>query len=149
MKSKAHSRRFLQNRLMPSHRFSGRRAARLLLPAALAIAAGSQVPRVLAQAHQPPKIEEDTYVWQFDANPFEGDADAIRQGRRLYRSTCYICHLDAGGRGPNLRKSRLQGQDFLRIVINGRKGTQMPAWKNKLTEAEMWKILAYLETPSQ
>ena len=123
--------------------------ALLLLPAALSIAAGAQVSGVLAQAHQPPKIEEDTYVWEFEANPFEGDADAVRQGRRLYRSTCYICHLEAGGRGPNLRKSRLQGQDFLRVVINGRKGTQMPAWRGKLTEAEMWKILAYLGAQPQ
>ena len=130
-------------------RLTGQYLARLLLPAALAIAAGAQIPRALAQAHQPPKIEEDTYVWEFEANPFEGAPDAVRQGRRLYRSTCYICHLDAGGRGPNLRKSRLQGQDFLRVVINGRKGTQMPAWKGKLTEAEMWKILAYLEAPLQ
>ena len=99
------------------------------------------------QAHQPPKVESDDYTWQHASNPFSGDAEAILQGRRLYRSTCYICHLDTGGRGPDLRKSRLKGQDFLRIVINGRKGTQMPAWKNKLSEEEMWKILAFLEAP--
>jgi len=32
------------------------------------------------------------------------------------------------------------------VVINGKKGTQMPAWKGKLTEDEMWKILAYIES---
>jgi len=102
-----------------------------------------------AQAHQPPRAEpQDGYVWEHAENPFSGDAAAITEGRRLYRSTCYICHADTGSRGPNLRKSRLKGQQFLRIVINGRKGTQMPAWKGKLTEEEMWKILAFIEAPA-
>lgn len=100
-----------------------------------------------SQAHQPPKTEVDSYEWQHDGNPFSGDQQAIAEGRRLYRSTCYICHLDAGGRGPDLRKSKLKDRDFLRVVINGKKGTQMPAWKGKLTEDEMWKILSFLEAP--
>ena len=100
-----------------------------------------------AQAHQPPKVEQDDYLWQHESNPYSGDADAIASGRRLYRSTCYICHLDAGGRGPDLRKSKLKEKDFMRVVISGRKGTQMPAWKGKLSEDEMWKILAFVEAP--
>jgi mono/diheme cytochrome c family protein len=103
---------------------------------------------VLAQAHQPPKIEADAYEWQHADNPYSGNETAALEGRRLYRSTCYICHLDAGGRGPNLRKSKLKGRDFIRVVINGKKGTQMPAWKGKLSEEEMWKILVFLEVPA-
>jgi mono/diheme cytochrome c family protein len=103
----------------------------------------------LAQAHQPPKVEVDDYQWQYSDNPHTGNAESVAQGRRLYRSTCYICHLEAGGRGPDLRKSRLQGQSFMRVVINGKKGTQMPAWKGKLSEDEMWKILAYIESLRQ
>ncbi len=101
----------------------------------------------LAQAHQPPKADADTYVWEHTENPFSGDAEAIAEGQRLYRSTCYICHADTGARGPNLRKSKLKGQAFLKIVIHGRKGTQMPAWKGKLTEPEMWKIYSFVEAP--
>lgn len=99
------------------------------------------------QAHQPPKVQADSYVWEHVDNPFSGDEAAIAEGQRLYRSTCYICHADTGSRGPNLRKSKLKGQAFLKIVINGRKGTQMPAWKGKLSEDEMWKIYSYLEVP--
>jgi len=106
-------------------------------------------PQVRAQAHQPPKVERDDYTWQHTSNPFSGDAQAIVQGRRLYRSTCYICHLDTGGRGPDLRKSKLKGQDFVRVTLNGRKGTQMPAWKGKLSEEELWKIVAFLEAPRE
>ncbi|CAN0407761.1 unnamed protein product, partial [Phaeothamnion confervicola] len=90
----------------------------------------------------------DDYAWQYEHNPFTGDAEAIERGRSLYRRTCYICHLDSGGRGPDLRKSALKDQDFIRVTLNGRKNTQMPAWKGKLSEAELWKILAYLEAPS-
>lgn len=104
-------------------------------------------PRAFAQAHQPPKIETDDYQWQHAANPFTGDAEAIEQGRSLYRRTCYICHLDTGGRGPNLRKSNLKDRSFVRVVLNGRKNTQMPAWKGKLSEEEAWKILAFIEAP--
>jgi mono/diheme cytochrome c family protein len=104
--------------------------------------------RASAQAHQPPKQDQDGYVWEHTANPFAGDATVIAEGRRLYRSTCYICHADTGSRGPNLRRSKLKGQQFLRIVMNGRKGTQMPAWKGKLSEEEMWKILAFIEAPA-
>lgn len=101
------------------------------------------------QAHQPPKIEVDDYEWQHADNPFAGNAEAIEQGRSLYRRTCQICHMDSGGRGPDLRKSKLTGQDFIRIILNGRKNTQMPAWKGKLTEEQAWKILAYLQAPPQ
>jgi mono/diheme cytochrome c family protein len=116
----------------------------------LALAALSMLAdNALSQAHQPPKVEVDDYQWQYSDNPYSGDAEAVVQGRRLYRSTCYICHLEGGGRGPDLRKSKLLGRDFMRVVVNGKKGTQMPAWKGKLTEDEMWKILAYIEAQRQ
>lgn len=116
----------------------------LLLLVAVTLAAPAT--KVFAQAHQPPKIEVDDYEWQYTENPHSGDAEAIERGRSLYRRTCYICHLDSGGRGPDLRKSTLRGQDFMRIVINGKKNTQMPAWKGKLSEEDMWKILAYVRS---
>lgn len=117
---------------------------------ALCAAAVAAAPSAHAQAHQPPKVVHDDYKWQHEQNPYGGDAEAIERGRSLYRRTCYICHLDSGGRGPDLRKSKLHGQDFLRVVIHGRKNTQMPAWKGKLSEDDMWRILTYirsLETP--
>jgi mono/diheme cytochrome c family protein len=124
--------------------------ARARLPL-LGVATACLLPAIAGgQAHQPPRIEQDDYVWQHVSNPYNSsDAEAIVKGRRLYRSTCYICHLDAGGRGPDLRKSKLKGQNFLQVVIRGRKGTQMPAWLGKLSEDEMWMILAYLEAPRE
>ncbi len=117
--------------------------ARILFTAVLAFALRD----VAGQAHQPPKVDADTYVWEHTENPYSGDAEAIAEGQRIYRSTCYICHGDTGARGPNLRKSKLKGQAFMKIVIHGRKGTQMPAWKGKLSESEMWKVYSFIEVP--
>jgi mono/diheme cytochrome c family protein len=99
-----------------------------------------------AQAHNPPKAQPDGYDYQWTENPFAGDAEEIADGQRLYKNTCYICHLDNGGRGPDLKKSKLVDTAFIRIVREGRKGTQMPAWREKLTEEEMWKIYAFIRS---
>ena len=117
--------------------------SRVLCAATLALAIGNAD----GQAHQPPKVDADTYVWEYTVNPYSGDAEAIAEGQRLYRSTCYICHGDTGARGPNLRKSKLKGQAFMKIVVHGRRGTQMPAWKGKLTESEMWKVYSFIDVP--
>lgn len=79
------------------------------------------------------------------ANPFSGDPKSIQEGKVLYGNTCVICHGKKGGRGPDLTSTRLNNEAFIQIVMNGRKGTQMPAWRGKLSEEEVWKILAYLE----
>jgi len=102
-----------------------------------------------AQAHNPPKAQADTYDYQWTQNPFAGDEEKIADGQRLYKNTCYICHLENGGRGPNLKKSRLADTAFIRVVREGRKGTQMPAWRGKLTEEEMWKIYAYIRAQAE
>ncbi|HWP48360.1 MAG TPA: cytochrome c [Candidatus Limnocylindrales bacterium] len=78
-------------------------------------------------------------------NPFSGDPKSIQEGKVLYGSTCVICHGKKGGRGPDLTSTRLSNEAFIEVVLNGRKGTQMPAWREKLSEEEIWKILAYLE----
>jgi mono/diheme cytochrome c family protein len=102
-----------------------------------------------AQAHNPPKAQADTFEYQWTENPFAGDEEKIADGQRLYKNTCYICHLENGGRGPNLKKSKLVDTAFIRIVREGRKGTQMPAWREKLTEEEMWKIYAYIRAQAE
>jgi len=79
-------------------------------------------------------------------NPFLGDADAIADGRRIYRSRCVICHAQAGARGPDVFNSRLTDEQFLEIVINGRKGTQMPAFGLRLSPDDVWYVHAYVKS---
>lgn len=101
--------------------------------------------RAQTAAHNPPKAVPDTYAYQWRENPFAGNGAMQEEGERLYKNTCYVCHLLDGGRGPNLKKSKLVDTGFLRVVREGRKGTQMPAWGRKLTEEEMWKIYAWID----
>src|SRR3954454_12705047 len=79
-------------------------------------------------------------------DPFIGQADAIEAGRATYGSKCYICHHSAGGRGPNLFATKLSDEGFLETVINGRKGTQMPAFGLRLSPDEVWQLHAFIKS---
>lgn len=79
-------------------------------------------------------------------NPMLGNPDAIAEGRRLYRTRCVICHAQGGARGPNLFATRLSDERFLEVVINGRKGTQMPAFGLRLSPDDVWNLHAYIKS---
>ncbi len=79
-------------------------------------------------------------------NPVLGDPEAQAEGRTIYRRRCYVCHLGEGGRGPNLFASKLGDEAFLMTVINGRKGTQMPAFGLQIGPDEVWKVHAYVKS---
>src|SRR5262245_56869838 len=87
-------------------------------------------------------------------NPFAGDPPAIKQGAVLFRQECVFCHgVGAGGgaRGPDLTTgSWIHGgsdADLVRTISGGVPGTAMPP--NKLTDDEIWQIIAYLRTLQQ
>lgn len=79
-------------------------------------------------------------------DPYLGQLEAIDQGLQIYRSKCYVCHHSSGARGPNLFKTKLSDEQFLETVINGRKGTQMPAFGLRLSPDEVWKVHAYVKS---
>jgi len=79
-------------------------------------------------------------------DPFLGQPDAIAAGKQTYRSICYVCHHSAGGRGPNLFATKLSDERFLETVINGRKGTQMPAFGLRLSPDEVWQVHAFVKS---
>ncbi len=77
-------------------------------------------------------------------DPYLGNQQAITEGKQLYRSHCFICHLHEGGRGPNLFASQLSDAQFLETVLDGR--GLMPAWDGKLSKDEVWKIRAFVKS---
>ena len=79
-------------------------------------------------------------------DPFLGQPDAIAAGRVTYASKCYVCHHSAGARGPNLFATKLSDQRFLETVIQGRKGTQMPAFGLRLSPDEVWQVHAFVKS---
>ena len=82
-------------------------------------------------------------------DPYLGQPDAIAEGDDLYLSHCIICHGLKGGRGPNIFATQLTDEQFLEVVINGRKGTLMPAWGLRLSPDDVWKIRAFLKAKPQ
>lgn len=89
---------------------------------------------------------EEPMVGEAITNPSLGDPAAIAEGRRLYRTWCYLCHHSAGARGPNLFATKFSDEQFLEVVINGRKGTQMPAFGYRLTPDEVWQVHSYIKS---
>jgi mono/diheme cytochrome c family protein len=79
-------------------------------------------------------------------NPVLGKPHAIEAGRDIYRAKCLVCHHSAGARGPNLFATKLSDEQFLETVINGRKGTQMPAFGERLSPDEVWQVHAFVKS---
>jgi mono/diheme cytochrome c family protein len=79
-------------------------------------------------------------------NPFLGDEAAIKEGRRIYRSKCIVCHQRTGGRAKNLFKTKLTDVQFLEVVINGREGTLMPAFGYRMGVDDVWKVHAFVKS---
>ena len=77
-------------------------------------------------------------------DPYLGNQQAIAEGKQLYRSHCFICHLHEGGRGPNLFASQLSDAQFLETVLDGR--GLMPAWDGKLSKDDVWRIRAFVKS---
>jgi len=78
------------------------------------------------------------------AYPFFGDSKAIAEGRGIYRSRCYICHLSNGGRGPNLFATRLSPDEFVATVATGR--GLMPSLGSILSADDIWKVQAFIRS---
>ncbi len=83
-------------------------------------------------------------------NPYEGDPDAPRAGRKLFLRHCAPCHgADARGTpsGPALTLA-VQGVapgDVFWYLTNGNRRAGMPSW-SRLPEPRRWQIVAFLKT---
>ncbi len=85
------------------------------------------------------------------ANPYEGNAQAVQDGKNLFvKMNCAGCHgyTLGGGMGPNLadtywRYGGAPAQIYNSIYQGRPRG--MPAWGQALSQAEIWKITAYIE----
>ena len=85
-------------------------------------------------------------------NPYANDRIAITQGRQEFlQFNCYGCHggRAGGGMGPSLRDPVwIYGSNDAQIfnsIAQGR-GKGMPSWGSKLTDEQIWKLVAYIKT---
>lgn len=85
-------------------------------------------------------------------NPFANDPAAARQGEELFGRNCQQCHNSRGkgGKGPQLIRGAWgpgganSDAYMFGIVSNGRPNTQMGGFGQALSEAEIWRIVAFL-----
>ena len=78
------------------------------------------------------------------------DVQHIEAGYKIFSGLCAgYCHGPEGTakRGPALRnRPELKTYTLFYVISNGRKrsGNPMPPWKNLLTEAQIWQLVAYI-----
>jgi mono/diheme cytochrome c family protein len=94
-------------------------------------------------------------------NPVAGDQQAIAAGKQLFEKNCRRCHGPGGkGDGPDADPDNQQDMDLTVArraarnpdgvvfykVWNGRARPKMPAFKNDLTQDQVWQIVSFVQT---
>lgn len=80
--------------------------------------------------------------------------EAVEKGRQVYGNTCLFCHgpEGVGARAPNLVEGMFKpGRDgevpyAYNVIVDGRAGTIMGAFKEVLSDEEIWDVMAYLRS---
>jgi cytochrome c oxidase cbb3-type subunit 3 len=107
--------------------------------------ASSQRPMVTtlyAGAEKPPTPE---------MSPFQENAYGIGEGKRLFTQlNCAGCHANGGGgMGPPLMDAEwIYGDhpaNIFATIVEGRPNG-MPSWRGKLTDAQVWQLVAYVQS---
>ena len=65
------------------------------------------------------------------------------EGEKIFNNYCAICHLKSA---PSIFNTSIKENIFIDIVLNGRRGTMMGAFKNKLSTKEIKNLYKYLTT---
>jgi cytochrome c oxidase cbb3-type subunit 3 len=87
------------------------------------------------------------------AGPYDGNAYGMAQGKQLYNAmNCVGCHAHGGGAmGPPLMdETWIYGSDPAQIfatIVQGRPNG-MPSFRGKLTNDQVWQLVAYVRSMS-
>ena len=87
------------------------------------------------------------------ASPFQQNAWGMAEGKRLFSYyNCSGCHANGGGgMGPPLMDDKwIYGSDPTAIfssIVEGRPNG-MPSWRNKIADAQVWQVVAYVQSMS-
>jgi mono/diheme cytochrome c family protein len=105
--------------------------------------------------------------WQLPADadtkksPLQVDAKVVAMGKSVFKDKCVKCHGQGGlGDGPDADPEHREDMDLTNPkradrnsdgvvfykVSNGRKRPKMPAFKEELSEQQVWSVVAYVQT---
>jgi mono/diheme cytochrome c family protein len=94
-------------------------------------------------------------------SPLTVDEKVLAAGKNVFKEKCQKCHGPSGrGDGPDADPDAQQDMDLTNPrratrnpdgvvfykVSNGRKKPKMPAFKEELTEQQIWSVVAYVQT---
>ena len=90
--------------------------------------------------------------WAQLTNPYEGNAQRIAEGSKLFISyNCMDCHGadGAGAMGPSFQDGRWHfggtAGDVYQSIYEGRPDG-MPAWGGRIADDQIWRLVAYVRT---
>jgi mono/diheme cytochrome c family protein len=107
---------------------------------------------------------QNTWILGEDANtkknPLTVDATTLAAGKAVFKNKCERCHGPGGlGDGPdaepdleemNLTNAKRADRNPDGVVyykvLNGRKKPKMPAFKDELTEEQIWSVVAHVQS---
>jgi cytochrome c553 len=120
------------------------------------------------QAAMPHGHVDPPYQYEDLTNPFAANSQAITAGKKVFETNCVPCHGPTGqGDGPaaaalnpkpaSLADSAMMmdlsdGYLFWRVNEGGAMepfNSAMPAWKETLTEEQIWQAITFVHTLSQ
>jgi mono/diheme cytochrome c family protein len=94
-------------------------------------------------------------------SPLQVDAKVLATGKAVFKDKCTKCHGPAGiGDGPDADPEHREDMDLTNPkradrnpdgvvfykVWNGRRRPKMPAFKEELSEQQVWSVVAYVQT---
>jgi cytochrome c oxidase cbb3-type subunit 3 len=88
-----------------------------------------------------------------EKSPFQENAYGIGEGKRLFQAlNCSGCHSNGGGgMGPALMDDEwIYGShpaNIFESIVEGRPNG-MPSWRNKITDQQVWQLVAYVQAMS-
>ena len=111
-----------------------------------------------------PRPVQNTWILGEDAetkkNPLTIDAKTLAAGKAVFKNKCERCHGPGGlGDGPDAepdleemnltnpkRADRNPDGVVYYKVLNGRKKPKMPAFKDELSEEQIWSVVAHVQS---
>jgi mono/diheme cytochrome c family protein len=118
-----------------------------------------------AEQQKPPASKPSGWQLAPDADtkksPLTVDEKVLNTGRAVFKEKCTKCHGRTGiGDGPDAEPEHREHMDLTSPkradvnsdgvvfykVSNGRRGPKMPAFKEELTEEQIWSVVAYVQT---